>query len=210
MIPRVLHFVWIQGLAAMPADYWRCLESWAPMHPGWEVRVWDRGTLGWIENVWVWTINNPTLQSEIARFEIVNRHGGIYMDADMECVRPIGDLVTGLNAFASMRNDTMVETAGFGAAADHPWLRDLVQRIGAGRERLRRVLDIETMLRESVMDHREICVFPPAVMQLGADITDPSFVAQMYVKHHRFSLWMLDDERYRDMRRRGGLPCRST
>lgn len=39
MIPKKIHFIWVQGYDAMPDDYKRCVDSWAPKNPGSE-HVW--------------------------------------------------------------------------------------------------------------------------------------------------------------------------
>ena len=73
MIPKILHFIWMQGLGAMPRDYRRCYDSWAPKHPKWEIRLWSRESIPPLKNSLVCEIDNPTVQCEIARFELVLR-----------------------------------------------------------------------------------------------------------------------------------------
>lgn len=196
MIPKILHFIWMQGRNALPLEYRKCVESWAPLHPTWDIKIWSRDTLPELENDWVWEVDNPTIQADIARIEVVYRMGGVYMDADMECFRPIDDLLDGRDAFASSRNKLTIENAGFGAIAGHPWLRALICRLSADRSRIHHVLDVDKPFNEVTRDHK-IEVFPLGVFHASDNERDRlEFHSTAYAIHHRLRRWMKDDERY--------------
>lgn len=186
----------MQGLDEMPASYRHCFRSWTPLHPGWDVKVWDRDLLGWIENAWIWENDNPTVQSDVARVEVVYREGGVYLDADMECLRNIGGLIDGLEAFASMRNSQRVENAGFGAVPRHPWLRSIIDLMSEERHRIRRVLDVDRMFNIGTSGRSDVRVFPYQVLHLMDVVQDRPYLDQAYAFHHRLSRWMKDDDRF--------------
>jgi hypothetical protein len=201
VIPKILHFIWMQGRNAMPPEYRRCVESWAPLHPDWHIKLWSRDTIPSLENDWVWGVDNPTVQTDVARVEVVYQLGGVYVDADMECLRPIDELLDGLTAFASMRNRTKIENSGFGATAQHPWLRSLICRISADQSRIKRVLDMDGPFNE-ISQQFEISTFPYPVFHTSPSPADNGVRDQAYALHHRISRWMYDDERYAEARRR--------
>lgn len=186
----------MQGLDAMPPRYRRCLDSWAPLHPSWDIMVWDLGSLGWIENGWVLDIDNPTVQSDVSRIEVVRAYGGVYVDCDMECRKSIEPLVGERTAFASRRNSERVENAGFGAVAVHPWLESLVSIVHARRERISRVLDMDGPFNASLKLHPEVDVLPHYLLHVSTCENEEHLVPEAYVIHHRFSRWKLDDSRY--------------
>ena len=185
----------------MPAEYRRCVESWAPLHPGWEVKVWDRHSLDSIENDWVFQIDNPTVQADVARVEILLREGGIYLDADMEAVRNIGGLVGEADAFVSKRNATRLENAGFGAVSGHQWLHDLVKAIRADRRRIRRVLDMDWPFGQVTKDRNDVVVKPYTSLHLTSGGPDTPHLHLAYSLHHRISQWMYNDDRFTAQRR---------
>jgi mannosyltransferase OCH1-like enzyme len=78
-------------------------------------------------------------RSDIVRYEILLREGGVYIDTDMECLRSIEPLIRGGKFFA-LRRDPRIEnrethsTAIFGAAQQHPIMADMVKGL---RQKLR-------------------------------------------------------------------------
>ncbi len=186
MIPKVLHFVWMPGLDAMPDRYRRCFESWAPLHPDWKIKLWSRDELFWIHNSWVWDRGlHPSVETDVARFEIVLRYGGVYFDCDQECLRPIDSLLPGLGAFASMRDDRHLDAAGFGATHGHPWLLDVVEEVDRYSGAIRDGLDIDGPFKRATARHIEVDVMPDVVLHGRADERR----IESYVVHHRFSEW---------------------
>lgn len=197
MIPKRIHFIWIQGRNNILPEYRHCVDSWAPMHPDWEIIVWDRETLPKLMNDWVWELDNPTLQCDIARIEVVHAYGGVYFDADTECLKPIDDLVGDLDAFVSMRNRMVVENSAFGATPEHPWLKDMLMLLESEQQKIRRVLDIDRVILKNVKNHPELTVLPFHVFNTGNSERDRvELHHKAHAIHHRFSLWMKDDERY--------------
>ncbi len=197
MIPKILHFIWMQGLDRMPKRYRMCLDTWAPRHPGWEIHIWSRDELPALENEWVFQLDNPTVQSDVARVEIVHRFGGVYLDCDMQCRRSIDPLIEGKRAFASMRNldPEWIENAGFGAEPGHPWLACTIRKITEARTKIHRVLDMDGPWRLAMEAFPEIPRLPYHLLNVGGDEL-PGLVDKAYAIHHRISLWMLTDERF--------------
>ena len=119
-IPRVIHRVWL-GDAPMPSDHVRYGESFAEHHPGWEMRLWgddDLPSLGIGERE---VARSRTLVelSDLVRHAVLARHGGVYVDTDVECVRPFHPLLEGVRAFAGMEMDSRLGTAVLGAVPGH-------------------------------------------------------------------------------------------
>jgi hypothetical protein len=197
MIPKILHFIWIQGLAAMPPEYRRCFDSWAPKHPGWKIKLWDREMLVDFRNAWVLDVPNPTVQCEVLRFETVLKDGGIFLDADVECLRPIDGLVEGLDAFVSMRNRKTLENNGFGAEAGHPWLDGVIGEVAQYEGKLSQVLGIDKPFREATELYPDLIRLPWYRLHMGVSDQDQLRIDEAYAIHHRFSPWMADDVRYR-------------
>jgi mannosyltransferase OCH1-like enzyme len=85
------------------------MQTWLDHHPGWEYRLWTD------ENLPVLT-NNRLFESlgslwhgkaDVARYEILHRFGGVYIDADSECVRPLDERLLACEAFACFENESL-------------------------------------------------------------------------------------------------------
>jgi UDP:flavonoid glycosyltransferase YjiC (YdhE family) len=106
-VPRILHHVWMQG--EPPADLAAWRQSWVEHHPSWEHRLWDEGALrelvrehyGWFLPIWD---GYPELimRADAGRYFLLDRFGGVCLDMDLECLRPLGPLLEGTALIASL------------------------------------------------------------------------------------------------------------
>jgi inositol phosphorylceramide mannosyltransferase catalytic subunit len=120
-IPRTIHRVWL-GAQPMPEEYRDFGETFARQHPDWELRLWtenDLPVLGIGEDERVRSRSHSEM-SDLARYEILRRFGGVYVDADVECLRPLAPLLRGVDAFAALEQPGRVGTAVLGSVAGHP------------------------------------------------------------------------------------------
>ena len=92
-IPKKIHQIWI-GPKKIPYKYKIWAETWKKCNPEWEYILWDEKMINdfCLKNQEVYQANkNPGLKSDIARYEILNRFGGLYVDTDFECLKKIPD-----------------------------------------------------------------------------------------------------------------------
>ena len=122
MIPKIIHCCWFSG-EPKPALFERCLESWRRYCPDWEIREWTVEKLR--------TLKSPlprfaedalkarkwAFASDWARFAVVAAEGGVYLDLDVELLKPIDDLVAGGAFFALSTDEPRWVDPGIGFAA---------------------------------------------------------------------------------------------
>jgi mannosyltransferase OCH1-like enzyme len=65
----------------------------------------------------------------VARYEILHREGGVYVDFDLECRRAIDELLFGLPAFAAAEDDDAVGVAVLGASPGDPLLSRVIAEL---------------------------------------------------------------------------------
>lgn len=71
-------------------------------------------------------------RSDIARYELLLDHGGVYVDCDLECRRPFDDVLRGVSCFAGWEKQSQwVGNTILGAMPDHPFVRALVDGLPA-------------------------------------------------------------------------------
>lgn len=119
-IPRTIHRVWLGG-KPMPAEHVRFGETFAEHHPGWEMRLWTDEDLPQLEITAAerGRARTPSELSNLARYEILHRYGGIYVDTDFECLRPLDPLLRGVDAFTALESQGRVATGILGSVANH-------------------------------------------------------------------------------------------
>jgi len=119
-IPRIIHRVWL-GDDPMPDEHVGFAATIAAHHPGWRQRLWTD------ENLPALGINATERArsrthaelSNLARYEILHRHGGVYLDTDVACQRPLDPLLRGIDAFAALELPGRVGNAVIGAIPHH-------------------------------------------------------------------------------------------
>lgn len=118
MIPKIIHIIWIGDQSKIPV---RCLDSWKQKNRDYKVRVWGNND---VQNT-NWKnyrqLHDMLIKKDFAgvadvmRYEILYEHGGIYVDADTYCLKPLEDWLLNCQAFASweqeiVRNNLIANT----------------------------------------------------------------------------------------------------
>lgn len=129
MISKTIHALWFSG-DPMPELYHRCLESWKKYAPDYEIKIWDLETYKpdhclffeqAIEH------GNWAFASDYARADLLRKYGGIYMDLDVEILRPIDDLLYN-DAYMSFESLSRIECgSGMGARPGHPIIQEICE-----------------------------------------------------------------------------------
>ena len=131
-IPRLIHQVWIGPLP--PPVEW--LRTWAERHSGWEYRLWTEQTIPFPLRNQAQFDASPQYcgKSDILRYEVLLRYGGIYVDADMRCLRPFAEEDL-RHTFLSVYEDEerqpgLINNCLIGCAPGSPIMEDMVANIG--------------------------------------------------------------------------------
>lgn len=93
MIPKKLHWIWVGG-APMPQEYASYIERAQALHPDWSCRIWrDEDLEGFVTLDRIHEAATLAGKADIARYEVLAREGGVYLDCDMELLRPLDPLL---------------------------------------------------------------------------------------------------------------------
>ncbi|HEV2916622.1 MAG TPA: glycosyltransferase [Candidatus Babeliales bacterium] len=87
-IPKIIHQIWVGS--PLPDTYIPFIESWKKHHPGWQYILWTDQMieeLNLVNKDQYNATSNFGQKSDIARYEILYRFGGLYVDIDFECLR---------------------------------------------------------------------------------------------------------------------------
>jgi inositol phosphorylceramide mannosyltransferase catalytic subunit len=128
MIPKIFHQVWINDTdPKLPEQFAQYRDGWLRLHPDWEYKLWNLQNLDFplrrpelIEQA-----PNYSQLSDLLRFEIIHRYGGIYVDTDFECLRRIEPLLCDVELFFCSEDGETLAAGIFGARPEH----DLVLRL---------------------------------------------------------------------------------
>ena len=109
LIPKIIHHIWLGG--SLPEKYLNYVLSWKKFNPTWTHILWsDNNTknLNLINQDKFDQTKNLGQKSDILRYEILYKYGGIYVDTDFECLKPFDDLMT-LKFFTGIAYPSTIE-----------------------------------------------------------------------------------------------------
>ena len=128
-IPKIIHYCWFGGGAISPENR-KCMKSWKKYCPDYKIIEWneqnfDIGTNRYAQQAY--EAKKYAFVSDYARLAVVYEHGGIYLDTDVELVRPLDELLE-LPGFMGFQNNNEVATGlGFGARKGNPVVQALLR-----------------------------------------------------------------------------------
>ena len=116
-IPKVIHYCWF-GKGKMPKLAKKCIKSWKKYCPDYEFVLHTEDNFDLTQNRYMreaYEAGKWAFVSDYARLKIIYDNGGIYLDTDVELIKPIDDLVK-LGGFMGFDEKGIVATGlGFGA-----------------------------------------------------------------------------------------------
>ena len=144
-IPKTLHFIWL-GPKPFPQESVKNLRGWIDLHPGWRVKFWTDQERDLPDSLveqsffsdfplkdlkeCYYHSDNFGERSEVLRYAILLDEGGVYVDHDVECLKPIDplqsshDFFCGMEPFSSSVLSSSVNPSPhlIGAVSGHPIL----------------------------------------------------------------------------------------
>lgn len=129
MIPKIIHYFWLGG-GDPPEKDQRCIESWRRICPDYEIVRWDESNYDVNKNRYMaqaYKAKKWGFVSDYGRLDIIATHGGIYLDTDVELVRPLDDLLV-YEGYAGFARDAFVNPGlGFAAGSHHPVIEHMMR-----------------------------------------------------------------------------------
>ena len=125
-IPKVIHSFWFSG-EEKPTEYQECIDSWRKVLPEYEIIEWNMDNYDWKKHPFVQRaidLKAWAFAADFARLDVVYEYGGIYLDMDVEVVKPFDDLL-GNDALLAFSNNIWIDLAVFGASKGNELINSL-------------------------------------------------------------------------------------
>lgn len=217
-IPKIIHYCWF-GNGSFSEKEKRCIASWKRYCPDYEIKRWDETNFDVTKSTFTQNAYEKgkwAFVSDYARLEVIYNYGGIYLDTDVELIRPIDDLLQ-LKGFVGREceNFTINPGLGFGAEKRLPIIGeffDIYKRCVFGCEDQKyEIVPIPLVVTEymskknvgfvvaneyQVLD--DLHIFPSEYFcPLNCYTGDIEITDKTYSIHHFLSSWKSDDEKKR-------------
>ncbi|MFE0451736.1 glycosyltransferase [Streptomyces sp. NPDC058914] len=99
-IPALIHQTWKD--ADVPAHWKEWADSWRRHHPGWGYRLWtDADNRAFLQEHYPWFLPvydgyaDSIMRADAIRYFLLDHFGGLYVDLDFECLRPVDEILDG-------------------------------------------------------------------------------------------------------------------
>ena len=136
-VPKIIHQIWLGS--EFPVKYHHYQALLKQLHPDWEYILWrdaDVEKFGLSNKKAYNEAQNYGEKSDIARYEILDRLGGIYFDVDVECLKSFDFLIDRYDFFAALEplpRNTMtclsLANAIIGCRPGHPVIKECIKQI---------------------------------------------------------------------------------
>lgn len=129
MIPKIIHYCWLSN-DAMPNKLARCVDSWKKYCPDYEIINWNFDRLGKNCPLWVrqaYDVKKYAFAADWVRAYTLYNYGGIYLDSDVEIIKPLDDLLVNTYCLSFEANSSeTIEAAVMMSVAGYPFFKDLL------------------------------------------------------------------------------------
>lgn len=127
-IPKKIHYCWFSG-NPLPETLEKCIDSWKRFCPDYEIIRWDESNYDIDWNLYMrqaYDARKWGFVPDVARLDILYKHGGIYLDTDVELIKGLDDLLyqSGFCGVEKWGNINFGSCSG--AVAGHPMIKELL------------------------------------------------------------------------------------
>lgn len=130
MIPKIIHYCWF-GKNPKAKLIEKCIDSWKRYCPDWQIIEWNEDNYDVYCNPFcrqAYENKKWAFVSDYVRFDVLNRFGGVYLDTDVEILKPL-DCFLDHQLFAGHETDTWVAPGLIlGSEPGHPVLKIVLEK----------------------------------------------------------------------------------
>lgn len=128
MIPKKIHYCWFGG-NPLPEIAVKCVESWKKYCPDYEIIEWNENNSNLDSCEYLkdaYAAKKWAFVSDVVRLNALVEQGGIYMDIDVEVVKPIDSLLQ-YEAVAGFEANDAISTAFMGCIKGHKMFKEFLE-----------------------------------------------------------------------------------
>jgi mannosyltransferase OCH1-like enzyme len=126
-IPKVIHYCWF-GQKPLPLAAKKCIQSWEKYCSDFEIIEWNEKNFNLNSNRYVreaYENKKWAFVTDFVRLKVLYEYGGIYMDTDVEVVKPLDGFLE-LNGFSGFEWYDRIPTGIIGSTKKNKWIECLL------------------------------------------------------------------------------------
>lgn len=183
MIPKIIHYCWF-GRGEMPKLAKKCIKSWKKYCPDYEIKEWNEDNFDLDMYPYVreaYDNRKFAFVTDVVRLYALFYEGGIYMDTDVELLKPLDPFLKHL-AFSGFEDEVNVPTGIMASEKGGRWAKDNLDYY-EGRHMIKEdgTLDLTTnvviitnyMLSHGLIQNNSLQDFPNLITMYPKDFFCP-------------------------------------
>jgi mannosyltransferase OCH1-like enzyme len=107
----------------------KCIDSWKKILPDYELKLWNEDNFSIHDNVYVkeaYEAKKYAFVADYFRLWVLNYFGGIYMDTDVEVLKPLDDFLS-YPAFSGFQDNISIPTGIMASEKGGKWVKDQLE-----------------------------------------------------------------------------------
>jgi len=128
MIPKIIHYCWF-GKGEKPELVVRCLDSWQKYLRDYRMVEWNEENFdvnSYQYSAEAYRERKFAFVSDVCRLFALKSTGGIYLDTDVEFLKPLDEAMLNHVAFTGFEDNLLLSSAIMGSVPDSRWINDLL------------------------------------------------------------------------------------
>jgi len=130
-IPKILHFIWLGS--PLPKRCQDCILTWKELHQDWTINIWtdqDVENFPMVNAEAYEAATNFGQKSDILRYEILYKYGGLYLDTDFECTKSFDEIHRSCSFYSGVgRCGKVVYNGLIGSSPGHPIIKACIDEL---------------------------------------------------------------------------------
>lgn len=135
MIPKKIHFIWL-GKTVLKEEYKNFIQAFNLIYNDYEIKVWYDDDVNfenivpdYLKTYYEDTNFPPAFKSDILRYLIINKYGGLYFDTDFEPLKKIPDVFLQFDFLGGIQNNGEIAIGFFGSEPNNMLLHEILKSI---------------------------------------------------------------------------------
>ena len=206
-IPKIIHYCWF-GHNEKPDAIKACMDSWKKFLPDWEIIEWNESNYDVQKIAYTsdaYNLKKWAFVSDYARFDVLYQYGGVYLDVDVEFIKPLPEELLEYRGFCGMEGSGKIAPGLiWGMQKGDPLLKEIMesyqnerfsyQADGIYKTVNTRLTEIMTQMglqsNNAFQDVQGIAVYPSEFFcAYDTDVREPNLTENTICWHHYYGSW---------------------